>query len=140
MGARGRQPASALSVATPSPVSAHERPEPPLDLTEAEADVWIGVVDSLPADWWLAANLPLLAQYCRHVVGARLVAALIERLGASDEVDVEALVKLSAVQAKHTAAMKALAASMRLSQQASYSARGAAGAKGKQPTGDRPWS
>lgn len=134
-------------MATPSAVARTERPAPPLDLTEAESDVWVEVVDSLPADWWSGANLPLLAQYCRHVVGARRVAMLIDQAyaaaGGDDApvLDLDRLAKLTAMQAQHSARLKALAASMRLAQQSSYSARGAAGAKAKPAaTVDRPWT
>ncbi|MEM1345178.1 MAG: hypothetical protein AAGI34_11440 [Pseudomonadota bacterium] len=120
-------------------VTAIQRPEPPLDLNEPETDVWIETVNALPAEWWSAANLPLLAQYCRHVVGARRIAMLLDQEFAAEDISLGNIKELTALQAKHTAALKALAASMRLSQQASYSARGAAGAKGRQTALPRPW-
>ncbi|MEM1344347.1 MAG: hypothetical protein AAGI34_07170 [Pseudomonadota bacterium] len=120
-------------------VTAIQRPEPPLDLNEMETDVWIAVVNDAPANWWNAATLPMLAQYCRHVVGASRISILIDQAYAAEEIDLGLIKELTNLQSKHTASIKACLASMRLSQQSSYSARGAAGAKARHTTVERPW-
>ena len=50
-----------------------ERPPPPAGLSDAEAAVWRDVTASLPAEWFRPEQLPLLAQYCRHVVAANQI-------------------------------------------------------------------
>ena len=116
-----------------------KRPEPPLDLTPNESDVWVETVNALPADWFPRETWPLLRQWCRHTVSAHRVSQLIDACAARDEVDVTEMGALLAMQARETSALKAMASAMRLSQQASYSARGAGGTKGKRTMMDRPW-
>lgn len=115
------------------------RPDPPLELTPEESNEWSRVVQAMPADWFSPESFPLLMQYCRHTVSARRVSQLIDQEIARDEVDMNALDKLMQMQARETSALKAMAASMRLSQQASYSARGAGGVKERRSTVKRPW-
>ena len=55
------------------------------------------------------------------------------------EIDVRSIDKLLAMQARETGALKALATSMRLTQQSGYTARGAGGAKARRPMLPRPW-
>jgi hypothetical protein len=64
---------------------------------------------------------------------------LIDEASSREQVDVGELDKLLQMQARETAAIKAMASSMRISQQASYSTRGAAGAKERRVTVKRPW-
>lgn len=120
-------------------VAVVRRPDAPLDLTPEESDVWLETVEAMPADWFPRETWPLLRQWCRHSITARRVSQLIDAASARDEVDVAELKELLGMQAKETAALKALGASMRLSQQASYSARGAGGEKGRRTTVKRPW-
>ena len=140
MGTRGRKSAASMEVATAAQaVAVVRRPEPPLDLTPEEADVWVEVAEAMPADWFPRETWPLLRQYCRHTVTARRVSQLIDAAASRDEVDVSEMKELLGLQAKETASLKAMAASMRLSQQASYSARGAGGEKSRRATVKRPW-
>jgi hypothetical protein len=134
---RGKQ--SLAAIEAPAQVAVVRRPDAPLDLTPEETDVWQETVDAMPADWFPRETWPLLRQWCRHTLTARRVAQLMDAEVARDEVDIGALDKLQQMQARETAALKALAASMRLSQQASYSARGAGGEKGRRTTVKRPW-
>jgi hypothetical protein len=137
MGTRGRKSANELTAA--SPVTVIRRPDAPLDLTPEEADVWTATVAALPADWFPRETWPLLTQWCRHTVTARRVAQLIDAEMSRDEIDHAAMGQLLAFQARETAALKAMAAAMRLSQQASYSARGAGGQKSRRAASPRPW-
>lgn len=135
--ARGRK--SVAELATVTPVEIVPRPNAPLDLSPEESDEWVAIVDAMPADWFPRETWPLLAQYCRHTVSARRVSQLIDAACSRDEIDVQEIRELLAMQAKETSALKAMAASMRLSQQASYSARGAGGEKSRRVTTKRPW-
>lgn len=135
---RGRK--SASEVATIATVALIERPDAPLDLMPEEADEWGRMVAAMPADWFTPETFPLLAQHCRHVVEARRVAQMIDQAMARDEIDIKELDKLLTMQKRCTEALRGLSASMRTSQQASYSARGAAGSKERRPmTQKRPW-
>ena len=87
MGTRGRTSAAALTITSPGVLETVERQRPPHDLTDEEVEVWAAVVQAEPADWFSPSNVPLLAEYCRHVVHARRIAELIER--ATSELDPE---------------------------------------------------
>lgn len=137
MGARGRK--SSTELAARGAVALVERPDAPLDLTPEQAEEWQQIVDSLPADWFNRENFPLLAQYCRHVVDARRIAQLIDQECARKDMDVAAYTELLKSQRQETAALKTLAASMRLAQQAKYNAQSAATAGKRGRTVSRPW-
>lgn len=140
MGTRGKQSAAELAtMGLAGQISVVRRPDAPLDLTPEEADVWTDTVDALPADWFARESWPLLKQWCRHTVTARRVSQMIDAATARDPLDVAEMKELLGMQAKETSALKALAASMRLSQQASYSARGAGGEKSRRTSMKRPW-
>lgn len=136
MAPRGRTSTADLEVK--GAVTIIQRPHPPLDLTPEETDEWAAIVDSLPADWFPRETHGLLRQYCRHIVSARRVAQLIDQEMARPEVDVVMLDKLLGMQARETGAMKAMAASMRVSQQATYTTKAGATAKGGTSRA-RPW-
>lgn len=135
---RGRKSSASQEIMVGA-VTLVERPEPPLELTPPEEDEWRSVVNAMPADWFPRETHALLAQYCRHAVAARKIAMLIDAASSRDEVDVGELDKLLQMQGRETASLKAMAASMRLSQQASYSARGAGGEKSRRSMVKRPW-
>lgn len=133
---RGRKSGAEIAVA--APVSIIRRPDAPLELTPDETEEWVAIVDTMPADWFTRETHGLLRQYCRHVVMARRIAQLIDTEMARDEIDYGALDKLGQMQARETAAIKAMSASMRISQQASYTAKSAATGKNNRTT-KRPW-
>jgi hypothetical protein len=114
------------------------RPDAPLDLTPAETEEWHGIVDAMPGDWFPRETWPLLAQFCRHTVLTRRLGQLIDAEMAQEDVDIRALDKLTQMQARETSSLKALAASMRLSQQSAYNALSASTAKEKR-TVKRLW-
>lgn len=136
---RGRTSAAELSTVVEGQISAVQRPNAPLDLTPDEAVAWVDTVNAMPADWFPPETWPLLRQWCRHHVTSARVAQMIDAASSREEIDVKEMRELLAMQAKETAAIKALAASMRLSQQASYSARGAGGEKSRRTPIKRPW-
>jgi hypothetical protein len=68
---RGRRSLAALTLfGSTSQVERMPRPEPAADLSDAEAAVWRDVTASLPAEWFRPKQIPLLTQYCWHVVAA----------------------------------------------------------------------
>lgn len=119
MGARG--PKSIAAYAAQAVVEAVERPDAPYDLTDAQAIVWRGVVNQLPADWFPAETWPMLSQYCRHVVSSQHVAKLIHDLEAkTDGFDVNEYDQLLRMQEREGRALSSLATRMRLTQQSTY--------------------
>jgi hypothetical protein len=54
------------------------RPDAPYELDDEETIVWRDVVEAMPADHFIAANFPILTQYCRHVVEARRIEKMIK--------------------------------------------------------------
>lgn len=141
MGTRGRTSSAALEIAGAGvqAVTVVARPDAPLDLTPEESDVWVETIEAMPADWFPRECWPLLRQWCRHTVTARRVSQMIDAAASRDELNVAEMKELLGMQAKETASLKALGASMRLSQQASYSARGAGGEKSRRSPMKRPW-
>lgn len=119
---RGRVSAADLAIVPMTPLGAVERQKPPHDLTDEEVEVWQGVVNAEPADWFSPSTVPLLTQYCRHVVAARQIGELKER--ATAEMDLPTLDKLLQMQARESAAIALLATKMRIAQQSTTNHRG----------------
>jgi hypothetical protein len=131
---RGRLSADALAI-TSKVFDRVERLRPPPELTDEEVEIWAGVVNSQPADWLSPGAAPLLAQYCRHVVQAKRVAALIEQATSDVELGVKDYERLLKMQQRESVVVAHLATKMRLSQQATTNHRG-----NKRPTVTRkPW-
>jgi hypothetical protein len=133
---RGRK--GIAQIETAGAVMVITRPDAPLDLTPDETDEWCAIVDAMPADWFARETWPLLAQFCRHTVTSRRVGQLIDAEMAQTEMDLRNLDKLTQMQARETSALKALAASMRLSQQSTWNAKSGDTAKAKR-TVKRLW-
>jgi hypothetical protein len=129
---------SAAALEVQGAVAIVRRPDPPLYLTPEQTDEWVAVADSMPADWFKRETHSLLEQWCRHTVDARRIAQLLDQEMSRDPVDIGALDKLLAMQARETSAMKALASAMRISQQASYTTQRAGTQKAGRAV-KRPW-
>lgn len=135
MGKRGRPSSASLAIAV-RPVEIVERQRAPHDLTDEETEVWAAVVNTEAADWFNPSTVPLLTQYCRHVVQARRIAELIERAtGEADQLSIGDYDRLLKLQERESRAIASLATKMRISQQATTNHRG-----NKKPTQARkPW-
>lgn len=122
---RGRPSFAALALrAGPQPVELVRRQVAPSDLTDEEVEVWNSVVENMPADWFSPPNVPLLAQYCRHVVACKRVGELIKRQAENeDEFEVDEYDRFLRMQERESRIISALAASMRLAQQSTVSKR-----------------
>lgn len=57
-----------------------ERPRPLPELGVEEAEEWVRICNAVPATYFPPATWVMLAQYCRHVVVARHLWQLIERM------------------------------------------------------------
>jgi phage terminase small subunit len=137
---RGRKSEASREVASLTLES--DRPEPPAELTDEQAEEWQAVVDRLPADWFQAEHYPVLADYCRHVCRARFVARVLDAFPAQElETDegVRRFDKLSNAAERETRAVLACARSMRLTHQARYDEKTAFRGASNSPSGPKPW-
>ena len=135
MAKRGRVPAASLAVASIQTIETIERPDAPYDLTDEQADEWWAVVNRMPADWFPRETHGMLAQYCRHVVRARRLAQLLNKLETSEDVDVKEYRDLLRSEEEQSRAISSLATRMRISQQATVRAEQA-----RKPTMmKKPW-
>lgn len=135
-GKRGR--ASVASIMTRPPASVIdrvERPVAPHDLTDEEVEVWAAVVNRMPADWFGSETLPLLSQYCRHVIQARRIAELIEKATSDPKLHVTDYERILRMQVRESGAIAQLATKMRISQQSTTNHRGNRQTK----PGQKPW-
>ena len=128
MAKRGRKSAAQLMVVSsrpdPSVVERVERPRPPARLNDAERDIWLAVVNDLPADWFGAASLPVLAQYCAHVVEAQRLGVLIERAVVDPDLRIADYDRLLRMRERESRAMASLATKMRITNQSTRNHRG----------------
>lgn len=133
---RGRISAQAVEISSIAvPIQVIERQRPPHDLTDEEVEIWAAVVSAEPADWFSPSTVPLLAQYCRHVIQAKRIAVLIERGTSDPDLDVKDWERLLKMQERESRMIASLATKMRISQQSTTNHRG-----NKKPNATRkPW-
>lgn len=135
MSKRGRKSLAALEVVSAKPVEAVERLKAPDDLVDEEVEVWAAVVDTMPADWFTPATVPLLKQYCRHSVQAKRIAEMIERATSDPQLNITDWDRLLKMQERESRTLSSLAVKMRISQSATRNDRGN---RNTRPT-RKPW-
>src|SRR5262245_40544165 len=74
-----------------STVEAIRRVRPPPELTPEQSEEFERVVATMPAEWFVPANVSMLAQYARHVVMARRIGELIEAMISGEVEDMKGL-------------------------------------------------
>lgn len=112
-----RKSAAALSV-VPKPLERRVA-EPPVYLSEDEAEIWRDVVSSMPADWFDAAVAPMISAYCGHAVKAREL-----QVECNQDVDPEEIGlrdKLLSMREREVRAMTSLATRLRISPSSRWS-------------------
>lgn len=107
-----------------TPLGSVTRQKPPHDLTDEEVEVWHAVVNAEPADWFSPSTVPLLAQYCRHVISAKRIAELIERATGDAQLSVQDYDRLLHMQARESGVISTLSTKMRIAQQSTTNHRG----------------
>ncbi len=130
---RGRKSAASMSVVTAMPA----RPNPSKYLVGEERVIWSQVVGSHPGGWITKDAMPVLVQYCKHVVRSLRVSQLIEELEQSEEFEVDRWSKLLDIQEKQTRTILACARSMRITHQARIRADSAQARP--DPNRRKPW-
>jgi hypothetical protein len=122
---RGRKSAASLMIADlANTIERMPRQKPPHDLNDEEVEVWHAVVMSMPADWFDSGTVPLLSQYCRHVVQARHIAGLIENATGAKRLVVKEYNQLLKMQQRESSIICSLATKMRITQQSITNHRG----------------
>jgi hypothetical protein len=136
---RGKKSAASLSVV---PVTPGQRPEPPADLNEKQADIWRSVVATKPADWFAPDSFPLLVAYCRAIVVHHSISEQIDSFDMAwlaDDDGLKRYDKLASIQERQARLIASLATRMRLSQQSRYKAETASTADKKAGGAIKPW-
>jgi hypothetical protein len=118
-------------------------PQPPPELSDAQAIVWRDTVSSLRGDWLNRSAVPLLIEYCRHVCRARLLEGEIARFEQewiAVDGGLERLDRLMRMADVETKAVINCARQLRLTVQAQMHPRSAARRLVKLPPGFKaPW-
>jgi hypothetical protein len=104
-------------------------------LTDDQAHEWRAVVNRMPAEWFPAEIHPLLAQYCRHVISARHIARLLEKLAQSDEFSLNLFDRFLRMQERESRAISSLATRLRITNQSRFSRNKRTG-----PMVAKPWN
>lgn len=130
---RGRKSANKLATVEAASVEAIPRQPPPADLGPVEAEMWIAVVNTKPADWFTADTLPLLRSYVRHCFQAQKIDAEMDKVIERDFTTAiaERFEKLQKMRERESAKIMALARSMRLTHQSQVDPERAHGTRKK---------
>jgi hypothetical protein len=141
---RGRKSAEEIAIAANVIAGGFgKRPEPPVELTEKQIEIWKLVVSSEPQDYFNSEALRgLLADYCRHRESANMVSLVIESFKGewlkSNEgaKRYKALLQMRDIE---TRAAAGLATKLRLTNQSRYTPEKAATAARNAAVGPMPW-
>lgn len=134
MGARGRHSAEERLAAAVVPF----RPlpvEPPADLTDAEAEIFKGIVAAMPDGWFKADTVALLVEYSRAVDACNKLAAMRAQPGLT----LRDLAQLLTAHEKQARLVAMFATKMRLSQQSRILPQTAGTAVANKPVAAPPW-
>jgi hypothetical protein len=131
---RGRPSAGDLTAPALDLGATRRQPLPP-ELHGDEAEAFLLIVNSEEAGWFSPASVPLLTQYCRHIVQARRLAELMEKAVGDPETTFEYYERLLKEQRGESAALVTLATKLRLSPQSLRNDRG----NRIRPPGPVPW-
>lgn len=143
MGTRGRTSTAEMTVAAQvASVSSAGRLHAPMHLTDAERSVWGEVVNDQPASAFTPVHGPLLEQYCRHIVQARLIADEImnfDRAWLADDDGLKRYDRLLAMQEREGRAASSLATRLRITRQATADPKTVGRANTRQAKSRKPW-
>lgn len=140
MATRGRKSAAAQKLTVVG--SSTKRVAPPDDLSPAQAEIWVAIANSLPADYFRPGDEPLLAAYCRAYDFHRQAAKLIETGGITlmDEKGREYANPAQQMLNTQGSAMAQLAGKLRLCPSARYSTKSASTATDTAAVSKKPWA
>ena len=142
MATRGRKSSASLQVASLSAsIGVSQRLSAPAHMSDAEITVWVQVVNDQPAASFTPTHSPMLEQYCRHIVQARIIADMImnfDQSWANDDEGLKRYDKLLAMQEREGRAASSLATRLRITRQA-IDQQTIARAQINAPKGRKPW-
>lgn len=125
-----------------APVASAGRLPAPVHLSDAEREVWLEVVNDQPAEAFTPTHGPLLEQYCRHIVQARLLAdetMNFDRAWLADDDGLKRYDRLLAMQEREGRAASSLATRLRITRQAVDHPTTAGRANARQARARKPW-
>jgi hypothetical protein len=141
MAQRGRVSTASTEVIAYAPVGTSQRLEAPAHISEAERAVWIELVNDQPASAFTPTHIPLLEQYCRHVVQARVLADEVlnfDRAWLADDGGLRRYDRLLAMIEREGRAASSLATRLRITRQA-IDQQTVARALMNKPKARKPW-
>ena len=136
---RGRQSAAQGEVVD---IQVAQRPKAPGDLSKPEAALFNEIVAARPADYFDAATIPLLAEYCRIPSELGLISGAIGKfkdtwLNTDD--GLKRFKELAGMRDKAQKRMALLATKMRLAQQSRYMPDNRKARPASSGGGPKPW-
>ena len=137
----GRKSAASLAVVASLPASL-QRPDPLKDLTAAQAEEWRAVVGRMPLGWFPRECHQVLATYCRHVVNAQHLAAMIadfDPAWLTEDDGLKRYDKLLSMADREGKAVTMTATRLRLTPQSRYTTLAAATTADKAGAEAKPW-
>ena len=140
---RGRQSASANEVSGQVvDLGMIKFPKAPTDLSKAEAAMFNEIVAARPADYFDAATIPLLAEYCRLPTELGLISGAIGKFKdtwLNTDEGLKRFKELTQMRDKTQKRMALLAVKMRLAQQSRYIADSRKARPKGSGGGPKPW-
>jgi hypothetical protein len=100
-----------------STVEVVRRVRPPDELTPEQKWEFDRITTTMPAQWFVPANVALLSQYARHVLMARRIGELIEAMISGEVEDMKGLAKLQRAQIAESKIIHQLMTAMRMTPQ-----------------------
>jgi len=139
---KGRKSAASLAVqAIGVSIGRDKRLEAPIHLSDAERGVWVELVNDQPAGSFTATHGPMIEQYARHIVQARIIAdelANFDRAWMADDDGLKRYDRLLAMAEREGRAASSLATRLRITRQAIDQQTVARKLVGK-PQSRKPW-
>lgn len=128
---------ASLSIVPAAPAGPVAAPD---DLSDAERELWLSVVESKPAEWFGADSLPLLKEYVRAIALCDVLDGQVKRAieGDTNNASVGLVKMFLDMRDKEAKRATSLATKLRLTQQSRYTPQAAATAD-KRAGGRRPW-
>jgi hypothetical protein len=123
-------------------ISNESRLPAPIHMSDAEQSVWAQIVNDQPAGAFTPTHSPLLEQYCRHIVQARIIADEIlnfDRAWMADDDGLKRYDRLLAMQEREGRAASSLATRLRVTRQATDHPVTVGRANARQTKTRKPW-
>jgi hypothetical protein len=141
MAKRGRESAASIVSSSAQGLSTENRLQPPVNLTDAEMQVWHQVVSDQPSNAFTDTHIPMLEMYCRHVVRGRVLAEQVinfEMEWLESDEGLKRYDRLLAMSERESRAASSLATRLRITRQA-IDQQTVARTLVNKPKANKPW-